>query len=388
MVAAVTTPRARALVRSLEEQLMSFRFAAVVTLCVATTLPSTTSNAQVVRRDSVARRDSATVRTTTTSTPVGRITSERRLRVQKDMRGEASGTLDVSTSRADSTARADSIASMERARADSIAAATRTRDSIANIERMRADSIARVERARADSIAAVERVRRDSIARVDSIAAAEQMRIQQMRDRYRFNGSGWYMGIAGGGAVPTGDFEQLGYKSGFDVAVPIGWHSPRKLLGVRLDLGYSQFSGNRFIGNGPEGSVTLVNNSPKVLSAVFNLTAHMPLNGSQTVNLYGVGGAGLYHFRSFGGASALGGFLGNDVLETNESALQKTRNKLGAQVGAGIDFGVGPASVFVESRFVNVFADRDDNVQFRDFFGENRSRSVRWVPIAIGVNIR
>ncbi len=210
-----------------------------------------------------------------------------------------------------------------------------------------------------------------------------------MRDRYRFNGSGWYIGLAGGGAVPSDDFEKLGYRSGYDLNVPIGWHKNGNLLGLRLDLGYAAFGGRSFVGRVPGGAaVTLTNGSPKVYSATLNSTLRIPLSSSRRVNLYGVGGAGLYHFRSFGGNSALGGYLGNDVLKTNEAQLKQTRSKLGAQVGGGIDFGVGPASIFVESRFVNVFADRDDAVQFRDFFGDNVSKSLRWVPIVIGVNIR
>jgi hypothetical protein len=324
-----------------------------------------------------------------------RTTSERRIRVQKgevvrftttrDRRADSlmrADSLRADSLRADSIARADSLALIRR---DSIARA----DSLAAIERTRADSIAAVERIRADSIARIEAARRDSIARADSIAREEQLRVQRMRDRYLFNGSGWYIGISGGTANPTGDLEDLGYGTGVSLAVPIGWHPRSTLFGVRLDLGYSQFDGNSFTGLGSGGApVTLDNADPRILSAVLNLTARMPLNSSRSLNLYGVGGAGLYHFRSYGPSSALGGFLGNDVLDPADESVERTRNKLGAQVGAGLEFGLGPASLFLESRLVNVFADRDDNVQFRDFFGDNRGKDVRWVPIVLGFNFR
>jgi opacity protein-like surface antigen len=328
-----------------------------------------------------------------------RTTSERRIRVQKstgevarfpttparvtprDSARMADSLMRADSLRADSIARADSISKV---RADSVARA----DSIAAIERARADSIARIERARQDSIAAVEAIRRDSVARADSIANEEQLRRQRMRDRYLFNGSGWYIGVSAGGAMPTGDFEALGYGKGFAVNVPIGWHARSSFLGARLDLGYTQFDGETFTGIGTGNTpVTLNNSSPKVLSAALNLTARLPLNGSRSLNLYGVGGAGLYHFRSFGPTSALGGFLGNDVLDPNDEAIERTKNKVGTQFGAGIDFGVGPASIFLESRWVNVYADRGDAVQFRDFFGD-RSSNVRWVPIVLGINFR
>ena len=140
--------------------------------------------------------------------------------------------------------------------------------------------------------------------------------------------------------------------------MPIGWHG-NTFLGARVDLGYTQFSGNQFIGRGPSGlPVTLTNSTRKVFSGVGNLTARAPLNASKSLKIYALAGAGLYNFRDLGAASALSGFLGN-----------------------------GPAQLFVETRFVNVFTDRNDSVPFTDFFGANRSKNVRWVPIMIGVNI-
>lgn len=344
---------------------MKFRTLVLSTAVLA--LPSFMPSTAAAQDTTVTRRDANT-----------RVTSERRIRVQKEARGDVAIDRDAY---ADSVARADSI---ERARTE----AARL-DSIARVERMRADSIAAVERARQDSIAAVERARMDSIARADSIAREEQLRKQRIRDRYLFNGTGWYLGVSAGSAMPQGDFDRLGYGNGFNVNVPIGYHSRSHLLGVRLDLGYSQFSGNSFTGTTSGGSsVTLNNNDPKVFSAVANVTMRLPLNASRSVNLYGVGGGGLYTFRSFGQSSALAGFLGNDVLDSNDEAVENTRTKFGTQAGAGIDFGVGPTSVFLETRWVNVLADRGDNVQLSDFFGDTRGKSVRWVPIVLGLTFR
>lgn len=331
------------------------------------------------RQDSTMRRTQSST-PTTTRTP--RATSQQRYRVQKG--GEAAGTLET-TPNAEQL-RADSIAAAEKARRDSVdMAMQRQRDSLANIERMRADSVARVEKQRADSIAAIERARADSVARADSIAAARQAEMS----RYRFGGNGWYVGLAAGASAPTSDFKNLGYNSGLAVSVPIGWHRPNNALGVRFDFGYTRFSGRTFTGNIPAGSaVTLENPNPQVLSGTVNLTLATPLSLMRNVRLYAVGGGGLYHFRSFGGGSALGGFLGNDVLQSNEPNNKVTRNKFGAQVGGGFDWTVGTSAVYVESRFVNVFTDRDDNVAFNDFFGDNRSKTLKWVPITLGVKIR
>ncbi len=310
-------------------------------------------------------------------------TSQRRIRVQKEANGEVA----LQPSAAAEAARADSIRADSMARV--VAAMEAERVQRAAVEAARADSVARVARLRKDSVDAVEAARLAVIARADSMAKAEQLRRKEWRERQLFDGTGWYVGLSGGGAVPTGDFADLGYDGGFNVNVPIGWHSRNHFLGVRLDLGYSQFTSGPFTGALGAGAPLVLNNrDPRVLSAALDLTAQVPLNASRSVSLYALGGGGLYHFRNFGQASALGGFLGNDVLDSPDAGDPKTRNKFGAQVGAGIDFGIGPASLFLETRVVNVFADRNDNVRFSDFFGDNRSKNVRWVPILLGVNFR
>jgi len=329
--------------------------------------------------------------------------SQQRIRVQKETPMVSNSTTNrTRMSRRDSIANADrmrrdsidaaardSVANVERMRADSVARVEKARtDSIAAIEKARADSVARVERARADSVARVEAARRDSIAAVEAAAAAERERIQREKDRYRFDGSGWYMGLAAGAAVPRSDFETVGYKSGYDISLPIGWQKKNRAFGVRMDLGYSQFSGNNFVGQGGQG-ITFSNSDAKVMSAALNLTASIPVVKSKGISLYAVGGGGVYHFRDYGVTSSLSGYLGNDVFEQNEiSSTEKTRTKFGANGGAGIDFGAGPANIYIESRLVNVFTDYDDNVQFKDFFGSNTSKSLRWVPIVLGVKIR
>ena len=315
-----------------------------------------------------------------------RATSQQRLRVQKEVRGESQGVLS-------NTAREDSVAAearrneeMERARRDAAdRAAQATRDSLASAERMRLEAVASEERLRLDAIAAATR---DSMARADALAEQERLRRERQR-QYRFRGTGFYAGVAAGGVAPTGNLQNLGYNSGFNVNVPLGYHVQNQIFGARVDLGYAQFRGRDFSGKLVGGSTLLLNNSnAKVLSATANITAHLPLTASKNLNVYGVSGVGIYQFRSFGSKSALGGFFGNDVTAATPVAFQSVRNKLGAQFGAGLEYAVGPAAIYVESRVVNVFANRQDNVQLEDFFGANRGSNLRWIPIMIGMNFR
>jgi hypothetical protein len=322
------------------------------------------------------------------------VTSERRIRVQKrdGMSGGTDGTGSMTQGRTqgsgmDTTARVTTPptetaeAQRERARLDSIAAMERARaDSVMRVERQRSDSIARAERQRADSVVAVENRRRDSVA----AAAAESARRAGM---YSFNRTGWYIGVAGGGAIPTGDFETLGYGNGLDIVVPIGWRG--SFGGVRLDLGYNQLQGRTFLAVRNEvGAVTLNNRDPKIWSAALNLTGRIPLNARRTIGLYALGGGGFYHFRQLEANSALNGFLGQDIFSDNVNERRTNRTRWGVQGGAGLDVGIGPASLFVESRFVNVFANPDASIRQGGNFGTNGRRNLQWVPITLGVYLR
>ena len=335
-----------------------------VALC-ASTLP-----AQV---DTTRRDTTRTVRSTT-RIPVRKVSKGEVILPSERARMDSI----AAQARRDSTARADSVAAIERARMDSIAQVARS------------DSIARAEQARTDSISRLEQMRNDSIARANAAVAPvttpeptpQTMPTSQGR---RLPGS-FYMGLAAGSASPTTDLQDLGYDSGLSISVPIGWHNPAALFGWRLNLGYSQFNGATFrtLGTTP---VVLSNADPKVYSAELNLNMRFPFNERKTSSVYFTGGGGVYLFRNFGQGSALGGYLGNDVLDPDDSNNESTINKWGVNGGAGLEFGIGTSALFLETRVVNVFAGRDDEPNFDSVFGE-RGSSLRWFPLVIGFTIR
>jgi hypothetical protein len=335
------------------------------------------------------RRDSVMALRQTTIMTSGAAASQQRLKIRKDVKGVSFGTLDdrAMMARDDSIAEVRRREAVDRANAEALERSLLfSRDSMANVERMRLEAVARDERMRLE---AIEAARRDSVMRADALAEQERIRRQEMQGQYRFRGTGFYVGAAAGAVVPTGNLNNLGYNSGFNVNIPIGWHKQNQVFGARMDLGYAQFRGRDFSGRLVDGSGFLLNNnSPKIFSATLNLTAHLPLIPSHNLNAYALTGLGVYQFREFGSKSSLGGFLGNDLTSTNGPGYQSVRNKAGAQFGAGLEYGIGPAALYVESRVVNVFAHRADNVQFNDFFGANRGQNVRWVPIMVGVNFR
>lgn len=295
--------------------------------------------------------------------------------------------------RADSiaaAARADSIRRADLARNDSIVAAERARSDAmrtdSTAQAARTDSIARAEQARTDSIsrANADRLRADSIAMATAQPAPTQ--VQTMAPTTRRLPGSFYVGLAAGANSAVADLEDLGYHGGLNVSVPIGWHNPSALFGWRLMLGYNQFNGDPFT-TGGASPVILSNPDPKVYSAELNLNMRFPFNERKTSSVYLSGGGGVYMFRNFGQGSALGGFLGNDVLDPNDSANESTINKWGVNGGAGLEIGIGTSALFLETRMVNVFAGRDDEPNFDSVFGQ-RGTSLRWVPLILGFTIR
>lgn len=302
---------------------------------------------------------------------------------RSDSMNTASLARNDSISRAERT-RSDSMSM--RSRQDSLAMAART-DSISRAEQMRTDSMSRTERTRTDSMSRSEQMRTDSMVPRDTVVATGtvmQQNFPQARTR-RLPGS-FYIGLAAGTASAREDFDDLGYDGALNISVPIGWHNPSSMLGFRLMLNYNQFNGSPFT-TGGASPVVLSNSDPKVYSAELNLNMRFPFNARKTSSLYLVGGGGLYMFRNFGQTSALAGYLGNDVLDPEDSANESTINKWGVNGGAGLEFGIGTSSIFLESRLVNVFAGRDDEPNFSSLFGD-RGTSVRWVPLIVGFTIR
>lgn len=252
--------------------------------------------------------------TTRSQTPV---TSTRRIPVQKEGTTVTESPGVISR---DSAARADSIAAAERARQDSLAAIERARqDSIAAAERARQEELARIERARLDSIARAEQARRDSIAAAEA-ARAERFRVGRF--------GGWYFNLGGGISMPRGALDNL-YGNGWNVTGSAGWHPTDSPFGVRFDATYDRLNGQSF----PAGSANELPDA-SVLAGLAEVTLRIPR--ALGLNPYVVGGGGVYRFNDYG-------------VEDAEASTE-----FGWNVGAGLRFGWGFTSLFVESRYMSV----------------------------------
>lgn len=204
---------------------------------------------------------------------------------------------------------------------------------------------------------------------------------------YRRPGS--YIGVRADAAVPVSAMDDLGYRRGYGASIPFGYHRPGDILGVRFDLGYTRFDGRDFRSSAPVNTVALLRNGdPDVYSGLLNVVGEAPLGENSRVGLFGLVGAGVFHFRNFGRISALGAALGNDVLTTNGRDGATSRTKFGGQVGVGVRVGAGPVAFVLETRATTVFTGANDAPEFRAFFGDAQSSRLTWVPISLGVTFR
>jgi len=229
----------------------------------------------------------------------------------------------------------------------------------------------------------------------------------------------FYIGVGGGASIPSGDIYN-GYNPGFNISLPMGWDSNRWPLGLRLDVSYDRLTArSTFRNNGQTTALVTTNggystgstNSPvatypsgttgsttgsttgatsgysgtariagtdaALASAMLDAKIRLPLFGSHSSTaLYAVGGGGLHYFFNYANSLA----LTNPAAEQAKfaqlhaavsSATSPTSystagysavTRLGANAGAGMQWGVGPANMFIEGRYVTVFTkDRPTN---------------------------
>lgn len=304
--------------------------------------------------------------------------STRRIPVQKDRDYSRSNMRDRSRITTD-TAAGEVVINRDSIRIDSLtSAAALDRARLDSIE-ARANNLDRTIAGYNDSLRAVRGEVSNAVSTFNTRTTALSDSINQLNQRWNrfqngslFGNSGFYMGVGAGANFTNGALKDVGYHEGLHVAVPIGFHKPGTLLGFRGELGVQTFDGR---GTTQFGSTTFYNPDPKVLSAVAMLALHFPFGETKRSSFYLMGGGGAYNFRNIGVGSAL-----DDRLNSSNTGENVT--KWGATGGAGFEFHVlGPSSIFVESRFTNVFT-KDARLT------SSTSGDLRWVPLVAGFMLR
>lgn len=196
--------------------------------------------------------------------------------------------------------------------------------------------------------------------------------------RYLFGKSGFYLGAGAGTAIPFNLLGDIGYDAGFNLSIPVGWQQPNRTLGLRATFAFDQLHAKLATADVTAPAMLGSAPDPKIYSGTADAILKFPIGKmareGRGLSLYTVGGGGVYLFRGFGGTTQLGNVLGNDRVGSSK----KNVHKWGIEAGAGMEYGLGPTAVFVESRWVNVFT--NGSQAGNDY--------LRWIPIAVGVTLR
>jgi opacity protein-like surface antigen len=206
------------------------------------------------------------------------------------------------------------------------------------------------------------------LSEVDTRLQGLNTRFNNFRHRSLFGNSGFYVGLGTGASYTSGTLRNIGYESAPLLTMPIGWHKPGSMLGLRTEWTLARLEGVADAG--------FFNPDPTVASGVALATFAFPINSAKTNSFYLMGGGGFYMFRDFGTSSGLA-----DKFSGSDESAGDTETKFGFQAGAGLEFHIlGATSLFVQSSLTNVAADRGTS-------GEE-GRNLRWMPVVIGFQLR
>lgn len=186
---------------------------------------------------------------------------------------------------------------------------------------------------------------------IGSVPAGAQSGSGQSEPAARLRPSdGLYWGIGAGVSRPTGLFRG-GYRTGWNVTVPLGWDFDSSPLGIRVDGSYDRVLGRTIGGSDlPDAGIWSLNGDAKLRVDVRSLP---PLRAA-----YILGGGGAHRVV---GSAGYGSSLGD------------APTKWGWNAGAGVAFGWGPASMFLEWRYLSVNTDSPSSEQ-----------NARLIPIILG----
>lgn len=296
--------------------------------------------------------------------PAGaQVTSEQRIPVKKESGGDV--------------ARKDSIARADAARRDSIAMLQAQNDSLMRANQAYRDSVNRAIAAYRDSVAnAVPVVHYDSVAAADSVrmaaaaAAAATAAIPVALSR-----RGFYFGLAGGTSSPTNDWATP-YSLGFNITAPFGWQSYENRFGIRGDIAYDLHGGEYL----PAGTVNQPVNYPEqhstttsnvlvqdlaIWSGNLDATFDILQWGDRRLGaFYVLGGVGIHYFST----------RKADILTATNQPSSTVENEssteFGWNAGAGVSFGIGTSSLFLESRW---------------FTADLSPTNATWAPLILGI---
>lgn len=182
----------------------------------------------------------------------------------------------------------------------------------------------------------------NTIVRVDTVTVTQTVPV------YATRGPAMYFGLLGGLDKPIDNIDNV-YETGWHIGGVMGYEPAKRFIGYRLGLNFTRMD--------PENAFTVaqVGDSPKLLT--LNGDVKWNFFGGQRFGLYGLTGLAIHRYKQMATVSDIdaAGDDPCDFANVNDddscfvSAKDEWRNKLGVNLGGGVDFMFGRSSLFLEA---------------------------------------
>lgn len=187
-------------------------------------------------------------------------------------------------------------------------------------------------------------------------------------------------GIAGGVAIPAGDFKTGGdaaalkrdFKQGVAGQGYVEFRAPGTPLGFRAGVSFNRFKASdaTFTSTGPTGTprtTTLTGDYSQVLAGLANVTLQLPTG---PIRPYAIAGIGAFELKN---TAAVQITPGAGVI----AAPDESTTSFGIDGGAGVLLRLGGIEAFAEARLANVYTKQDKFANLK---------TVQFVPITFGLS--
>jgi hypothetical protein len=186
-------------------------------------------------------------------------------------------------------------------------------------------------------------------------------------------GNGLYFGVGGGANFPQNQLNNV-YDAGPSANVQIGYDPQTAPIGLRLNLGYNRLNGATLATASTGTTRTTVEaESSNLFSALLDAKVRLPFGRlfGATSGLYALGGGGVAYFQNYQQFQRVSGTpVGGNTAGTLRA---EDATRFAVNGGVGLDFGIGPASLFAEGRYVRIFTQ-----------GGNSN----YIPVTLGVRFQ
>ncbi len=186
------------------------------------------------------------------------------------------------------------------------------------------------------------------------------------------------VGIIGGATFPVGDYNKAA-ATGYNVGAFVDFGRRLGPLGIRADVLYHGFGDKDIVTTGGPGTTVAPSNKYSMVTGTLNGVFGIPIEDSP-VRPYLTGGVGAYYIKNSPKCTTGSTTCSSTYISESESAT-----KFGINGGAGIEFGLGGAAAFLETRFHQVFKGTPDLTCTQ---ASCNRIALQIVPVQLGVRVQ